>query len=266
MLQRWRLSTSFPPDARSSHEREELLRWGENGDVFPDVNRCPGHRKELQLWQQSRNHSSFFLSQTPQDTAAVQRESLTHNLGHLTNPGSSDGYMRRHSNLLPSGGGGQTESTSRLRESPLPFNYYIIKISHTMTKPLAAIVPHPRRPPAAWVGSQSGSGGPEDPLPPHTLLGHFTECVHWYVQLITPFTLRLLSPHSFMSPLLQPVTSVDLHQLLHSDFQTEENGCQILSASSEALQKTHQHRNPAPDADNHRGVWMQPFPRSANVI
>lgn len=86
------------------------------------------------------------------------------------------------------------------------------------------------------------------------------------VQSISPLTPRLPSPHSFISALLRLVTWVDLHQRLRSNLQTEENNCQILSTSPEALQNMHRCRNSILEADKHHEVWMQSFLLSVNVI
>lgn len=139
-----------------------------------------------------------------------------------------------------------------------------------MANPLPGIVLLPRltaailHRPALVPTPVEGTGGSPAPSYPSRPLN--TACVPWYVPLISPLTPRLiLSPHSFISPLLQPVTRGDLHQRLRSDFQTEENDCQILSASSEALQNMHQCRNSTLEADKNCGFWMQSSPRSANV-
>lgn len=138
-----------------------------------------------------------------------------------------------------------------------------------MANPLPGIVLLPRltaallhRPALVPTPGQGTGGSPAPSYPSRPL---HTACVPWYVPLISPLTPRLLSPHSFISPLLQPVTRVDLHQRLHSDFQTEENDCQILSASSQALQNMHQCRNSTLEADKHCGLWMQSSLRSASV-
>lgn len=63
---------------------------------------------------------------------------------------------------------------------------------------------------------EGGSGGWASPAIPHTILGHFTERAHWYVMINHSIKSnfypppRLLSPHSFISPLFHCFTPLKL--------------------------------------------------------
>lgn len=135
----------------------------------------------------------------PTSNAAGRPASLTHNPRVCSACSSgSEGYARRHS-APPGARQGPTESTLR----PLRNQHH----TGTVTNPLTAVIillPRLTDPACRRLGPVPPRRRPEDPPRPFMPFSATSQrACAGIVELITPFTPRLLSPHSFMSPLFQ---------------------------------------------------------------